>query len=164
MTNTRKIEYGNKSVLCQILNWQNGEPPRYIVCHPIDPQYPEIREDFVAKQRMGAWMKEDLTRALLHYGNHCGTQETTEPHVTRLDLKYVPSEKVIIQVQESLKDENRSQYKTNVWTAAGDFLCQKDFQGNITRVEGIENLTDFEVKQTFNRGMQDQALKISKGL
>jgi len=43
-------------IRCQILNWQEGPPPTYIVCHPLHETY---HETFIAKKGMGTWMRVD---------------------------------------------------------------------------------------------------------
>jgi hypothetical protein len=54
---TRYISVGHRDILCQILNWTDGPPPKYLICNPLDDQY---REEFLAVQKLGAWMKIKL--------------------------------------------------------------------------------------------------------
>lgn len=67
--NPPRKEYGQRfiymhgrEVLCQILNWDEGPPPDFIVCNPLDKDY---REMFLAHQAMGTWMKCELREALM---------------------------------------------------------------------------------------------------
>lgn len=53
----REIYAYGRYINCQILNWWEGPPPRYLVCHPLHPDY---REDFLAQHGMGTWMRVDL--------------------------------------------------------------------------------------------------------
>lgn len=57
----RYISYGRREILCQILNWSEGPPPKYLVCHPLDA---EITQEFVASQRNGAWMHAPLQEVI----------------------------------------------------------------------------------------------------
>jgi hypothetical protein len=57
----REIFMFGRYINCQILNWDEGPPPKYIICHPLHPDY---REDFLAMQGMGTWMKADLRDVL----------------------------------------------------------------------------------------------------
>lgn len=52
--------YGNY-INCQILNWESGDPPRYLVCNPLHRDH---REPFLAIQALGTWMRVDLSEAL----------------------------------------------------------------------------------------------------
>lgn len=49
----RNIEIGGRTVRCQVLNWNEGPPPRYIVCNALSSN----DGIFFAEQRMGAWCK-----------------------------------------------------------------------------------------------------------
>lgn len=49
----RNIEIGGRTVRCQVLNWNDGPPPRYIVCNALSSN----DGIFFAEQRMGAWCK-----------------------------------------------------------------------------------------------------------
>lgn len=57
----RYIAYGRREVLCQILNWDEGPPPKYLVCNPLDA---EITQEFLASQRMGTWMHTPLQEVM----------------------------------------------------------------------------------------------------
>lgn len=50
----REISMYGRYIQCQILNWQEGPPPKYLACHPLDANY---REEFFATQKMGTWMR-----------------------------------------------------------------------------------------------------------
>lgn len=53
----REIFAYGRYIQCQILNWNDGPPPPYLVCNPLDGKY---SEEFIAKQGMGTWMRVDL--------------------------------------------------------------------------------------------------------
>lgn len=57
----REIYAFGRYIMCQILNWDDGPPPRFLVCNPLDPAY---HEEFLAAQGMGIWMRVDLREAL----------------------------------------------------------------------------------------------------
>lgn len=57
----REIFAYGRYLVCQILNWADGPPPKFLVCHPLDRDY---REEFLATQGMGTWMRVDLREAL----------------------------------------------------------------------------------------------------
>lgn len=58
---TREIFAYGRYITCQILNWTTGEPPKYLICHPLHPDY---RQEFLAVQGMGTWMRADLRNVL----------------------------------------------------------------------------------------------------
>lgn len=53
----REIFAYGRYLRCQILNWNEGPPPKYLVCNPLDATY---REEFLAEQGMGTWKRVDL--------------------------------------------------------------------------------------------------------
>ena len=55
----REIWIHGRYVQCQILNWNEGPPPHYIVCNPLDP-LGHFKEPFIAHQTMGTWGKIEL--------------------------------------------------------------------------------------------------------
>ena len=57
----REIYAYGRYIPCQILNWQEGPPPKYIICHPLHKDY---REEFLARQAMGCWCRVDLRDVL----------------------------------------------------------------------------------------------------
>lgn len=57
----REIYAFGRYIKCQILNWDDGPPPPFLICNPLDPVY---REEFLATRAMGTWMHVDLRRAL----------------------------------------------------------------------------------------------------
>lgn len=57
----REIFAYGRYINCQILNWQDGPPPKFLVCHPLHPDY---REEFLATVGMGTWMRIELRDAL----------------------------------------------------------------------------------------------------
>lgn len=57
----REIYMYGRYVRCQILNWQDGPPPDFLICHPLHADY---REEFLAHQAMGTWARCDLREAL----------------------------------------------------------------------------------------------------
>lgn len=57
----REIFAFGRYINCQILNWESGEPPRFLVCNPLDKDH---REPFLAMQGLGTWMHVDLRDAL----------------------------------------------------------------------------------------------------
>ncbi len=59
----REIYAYGRYIMCQILNWRDGQPPKYLVCNPLDP-LGERREEFVARQGMGTWMRADLREVI----------------------------------------------------------------------------------------------------
>ena len=48
---------GGRYVMCQVLNWRGGPPPKYIVCNPLTG--PDAGHCFLARQGMGMWMEAD---------------------------------------------------------------------------------------------------------
>ena len=42
---------GGRYVQCQILNWDSGEPPKYLACHALDGSL----RTFIASQGYGTW-------------------------------------------------------------------------------------------------------------
>lgn len=52
----REIYMYGRYVMCQIMNWDDGPPPKYILCHALHPDY---REPFFARLGMGTWMRAD---------------------------------------------------------------------------------------------------------
>jgi hypothetical protein len=57
----REIFAFGRYIKCQILNWDAGPPPPFLICHPLDPTY---RQEFLATRGMGTWMQVDLRHAL----------------------------------------------------------------------------------------------------
>lgn len=57
----REIFLYGRYIPCQILNWDDGPPPKFLVCYPLDRHY---RQEFFAIQAMGTWMHIDLCEAL----------------------------------------------------------------------------------------------------
>jgi hypothetical protein len=57
----REIYAYGRYIKCQILNWDKGEPPPFLICNPLHPDY---REEFLATRGMGTWMHVDLRRVL----------------------------------------------------------------------------------------------------
>lgn len=57
----REIFAYGRYIQCQILNWEVGAPPPFLICHPLDPTY---RQEFLAMRGMGTWMHVDLRHAL----------------------------------------------------------------------------------------------------
>lgn len=56
--NTREIfRQGARYIRCQVLNWSEGPPPKYIVCNPLEGH--GAGTPFVATQGMGTWMEVD---------------------------------------------------------------------------------------------------------
>lgn len=53
----REIYAYGRYIECQILNWKDGPPPKYLVCQPLDGHY---RQEFLAGQGMGTWMRIEL--------------------------------------------------------------------------------------------------------
>lgn len=53
----REIFAYGRYIRCQILNWQEGPPPKYLICNPLGTGY---REEFLAHQAMGTWARCDL--------------------------------------------------------------------------------------------------------
>jgi hypothetical protein len=47
---------GKRYVMCQIMNWEKGAPPRFLACHPLDG----TNTDFIAMQGLGTWMEADI--------------------------------------------------------------------------------------------------------
>lgn len=45
-------------VTCQILNWETGNPPKYLVCNPLTGH--GAGQLILAHQGMGTWMEADL--------------------------------------------------------------------------------------------------------
>ena len=62
----RYVYYKNREVLCQILNWSSGEPPKFIVCHPLESGLPE---EFIAAMRLGTWMEVSLCDVLRYFND-----------------------------------------------------------------------------------------------
>lgn len=57
--NTREIfRRGGKYVPCQVMNWDKGPPPKYLVCNPLEGHGAGVL--FIATQGMGTWMEEDV--------------------------------------------------------------------------------------------------------
>lgn len=48
---------GGRYVMCQVLNWREGPPPKYLVCNPLTG--PDAGHCFLARQGMGTWMEAD---------------------------------------------------------------------------------------------------------
>jgi len=57
----REIFAYGRYIECQILNWDSGPPPHALVCNPLDRDH---REEFIAMQGMGTWMRVDLCEVL----------------------------------------------------------------------------------------------------
>jgi len=57
----REIFAYGQYIMCQILNWESGEPPKFLICNPLDGRH---HEPFLAKIGLGTWMRVDLTEAL----------------------------------------------------------------------------------------------------
>lgn len=49
---------GGRYVVCQVMNWQDGPPPKYLVCNPLSG--PGAGIPFLATQGMGTWMEPDI--------------------------------------------------------------------------------------------------------
>jgi hypothetical protein len=65
MAEKEKTEYpqmevciNGKYVMCQILTSWELDPPKYIVCNPLN--HDEFKQPFLAKRLMGVWMAADL--------------------------------------------------------------------------------------------------------
>lgn len=59
----REIFVHRRYISCQILNWDQGPPPKYLICHPLDPQG-YYKHEFFARQGVGTWMAVDLREVL----------------------------------------------------------------------------------------------------
>jgi hypothetical protein len=57
----REIFAFGRYIKCQILNWDDGPPPPFLICHPLDQAY---KQEFLATRGMGTWMHVDLRHAL----------------------------------------------------------------------------------------------------
>ena len=49
---------GGRYVMCQVLNWREGPPPKYLVCNPLSGH--GAGQLFLAHQGLGTWMEADL--------------------------------------------------------------------------------------------------------
>lgn len=70
----REIFAYGRYINCQILNWQDGPPPKYLICNPLDA-IGERREEFVARQGMGTWMRVDLREVVELANDHACTED-----------------------------------------------------------------------------------------
>ena len=57
----REIFAYGRYIPCQILNWRDGPPPKFLICNPLDTHY---HEEFLAWQAMGTWARVELRDAL----------------------------------------------------------------------------------------------------
>lgn len=56
---TREIfRRGGRYVMCQVMNWQDGPPPKYLLCNPLSGY--GAGQLFLAHQGLGTWMEADL--------------------------------------------------------------------------------------------------------
>lgn len=147
----RKIEVGSKSVNCQILNWQTGKPPKYLVCNPIDKNYPEYNQEFIAEQRMGAWMKADLCRVLESLGNHDTQQETYQTEESPLPTTFRQTYRIYGGFRMDLPRTYPNSKNVFVeWNVHGHFLgkfaeLENEVKCLSTDRKGYDNLSDFEM-------------------
>lgn len=56
---------GGRYEFCQVLNWHEGEPPKYLICCD------DKGHTFLANQAMGTWMESDLYLVAHRLNIHC---------------------------------------------------------------------------------------------
>ena len=76
----REIYMHGRYVRCQILNWEDGPPPQFLICNPLHKDH---SEEFLAHQAMGTWARCDLRAALRKLQPTRPTEEALRAEVER---------------------------------------------------------------------------------